>query len=303
MRRFLTALCLPLGLLLTTTACVTPEQQRAASAPATPPPPSTTRSTAPATTTSPPAATTAAPLTTTQPPTTQPPVWVVGATPLPLGPDGFGKILPTPAVLANRSLPTADLLPPPTGGRYAATVSPVPDAVARRSTWHAGCPVALAQLRYLTMSFWGFDGKPHTGEMLVNATVAQDVTRVFETLFAQQFPLEEMRVTARSELDLAPTGDGNNTGSFVCRAVRTGTTWSAHASGLAIDINPFCNPYTKGKLVLPELASSYVDRSNRRPGMVFAGDAVVRAFTAIGWTWGGTWTSPVDRQHFSATGG
>lgn len=139
--------------------------------------------------------------------------------------------------------------------------------------------------------------------MLVNASVAGNVTKVFETLFAHRFPLEEMRVTALSELDLPPTGDGNNTGSFVCRAVRTGTTWSAHASGLAIDINPFCNPYTKGKLVLPELASSYVDRSNRRPGMVFAGDPVVRAFSSIGWTWGGTWTSPVDRQHFSATGG
>jgi hypothetical protein len=67
-------------------------------------------------------------------------------------------------------------------------------------------------------------------------------------------------------------------------------------------VNPFCNPYTKGDLVLPELASSYVDRKNARPGMVFARDPTVRAFAAIGWSWGGDWTSPRDLQHFTATG-
>ncbi|WP_285612567.1 M15 family metallopeptidase [Actinokineospora globicatena] len=299
MRRLLPALCLLLA-----AGCVTPEQQRAASATATPPTSGSSVSTSTAPTTAEPPVTTTSVAPPAQPTTTRAPeTWVVGASPLPLGPDGFGKVLPTPPVLVNRSLPTRDVLPPPADGRYAATVSEVPDAVLRRSTWQPGCPVARAQLRYLTMSFWGFDGKAHTGEMIVNARVAQDVTTVFATLFAARFPLEEMRVTALPELDLAPTGDGNNTGAFVCRAVRTGTTWSAHAYGLAIDVNPFCNPYTKGKLVLPELASSYVDRGRKRPGMLYPGDAVVRAFAGIGWTWGGTWTSPVDRQHFSSTGG
>ncbi|SER56320.1 M15 family metallopeptidase [Actinokineospora terrae] len=301
MRRLLPALCLLLA-----AGCVTPEQQRAASSSAAAPTSESVATTAPSTAIPPTtSATTTVPVTAAPPVTTQAPTetWVVGAEPLPLGADGFGKVLPTPAVLVNRSLPTRDVLPPPADGRYAATVSEVPTAVLRRSTWQSGCPVTAGQLRYLTMSFWGFDGKAHTGEMIVNARVAQDVTKVFGTLFANRFPLEEMRVTALPELDLPPTGDGNNTGAFVCRAVRTGTTWSAHAYGLAIDINPFCNPYTKGKLVLPELASSYVDRARKRPGMLYSGDPVVRAFTAIGWTWGGTWTSPVDRQHFSATGG
>jgi hypothetical protein len=249
----------------------------------------------PATTT-----TTAAPTTTTQPPET--PLWTVGATPLPLGPGGFGKILPTPAVLANRRLPTKDILPPPRDGGYASTIRQIPDDVLARSTWQANCPVKVAELRYLTMSFWGFDGRPHTGEMIVNATTAAGVTAVFGKLFAAKFPLEEMRVTSRSELDAPPTGDGNNTTAFVCRPAVGQTTWSAHAYGLAIDVNPFCNPYLKGQLVLPELASSYVDRKNIRPGMIFRGDATVTAFTAIGWSWGGDWTSPLDFQHFTATG-
>jgi hypothetical protein len=236
------------------------------------------------------------------PSTPAPPAWKVGATPLPLRPDGFGQVLPTPAVLANRSLPTADVLPPPADDRYAGTVAPVPPEVLARSTWHAGCPVAAGELRYLTMPFWGFDGRTHTGEMIVNARVADGVTTVFGKLFQARFPFEEMRVTAKPELDAPPTGDGNNTTAFVCRAVVTAKQWSAHAYGLAIDVNPFCNPYVKGNLVLPELASSYLDRRNVRPGMVLAGDLPVRSFAAIGWSWGGTWTSPRDLQHFTATG-
>jgi hypothetical protein len=245
------------------------------------------------------------PTTTATPPSAaaQPaPEWRVGASPLPLRPDGFGQILPTPPVLANRRLPTADLLPPPKDGRYASTVQPVPADVLARSTWKPGCPVSTAQLRYLTMSFWGFDGRAHTGEMIVNASVANAVPTVFAMLFANKFPMEEMRVTAAPELDAPPTGDGNNTTAFVCRPVVGATQWSAHAYGLAIDVNPFCNPYLKGNLVLPELASSYVDRRNIRPGMVFPGDATIKAFAKIGWSWGGDWTSPKDLQHFTATG-
>lgn len=288
---------LALTLVLIVGACVTPPEQDAARRSAEPP--LTSGSPTPSTST-------AAPITepsAAPPPSTSTPkpAWVVGATPLPLRPDGFGKVLPTPPVLVNRSLPTADRLPPPTRG-YTATVSTIPDDVLRRSTWRPDCPVGRDDLRYLTMSFWGFDGRAHTGEMIVNASVARNVTKVFETLYANRFPLEEMRVTALAELDLHPTGDGNNTSAFVCRQAVSSTTWSAHAYGLAVDINPFCNPYIKGDLVLPELASSYVDRKNVRPGMIFAGDPVVRAFTSIGWTWGGTWRSPVDIQHFSSTG-
>ncbi|MEV4144007.1 M15 family metallopeptidase [Amycolatopsis sp. NPDC049691] len=228
--------------------------------------------------------------------------WQVGAHPLPLRPDGFGEIEPTPPELVNRALPTKDVLLPPAGDRYASTIGAVPSDVLARSTWQAACPVKAADLRYLTMSFWGFDGRAHTGEMLVNAKGAAGITKVFGQLFAAHFPLEEMRVTSPAELTAPPTGDGNSTSAFVCRPARGQTTWSAHAYGLAVDVNPFCNPYSQGDLVLPELASAYLDRANRRPGMVLAGDATVRAFAAIGWTWGGAWTSPKDRMHFTATG-
>lgn len=230
------------------------------------------------------------------------PEWVVGAQELPLRPDGLGAVLPTPEVLTVRDLPTRDVLPPPVSGDYEPAIAPVPGDVLARSTWQPACPVAAAELRYLTMSFVGFDGQPHTGEMIVHADVARDVVSVFGQLFAARFPIEEMRVVAAPELDAPPTGDGNNTTAFVCRPAVGQSRWSAHAYGLAIDLDPFLNPYRRDDLVLPELASAYLDRSWRRPGMLREGGPAVSAFDEIGWSWGGRWTSPLDIMHFSATG-
>jgi hypothetical protein len=222
--------------------------------------------------------------------------------PLPLRPDGYGVARPTPPELVDRRLPTRDVLPPPDREEFAAAVQPVPDAVLARSTWTPDCPVQPADLRYVTVVFRGFDGAAHTGELLVAARVAEDVAAAFGELFAAGFPIEEMRVTDKAELSAPPTGDGNNTTAFVCRPAVGLTRWSAHALGLAVDVNPFQNPYRKGELVLPELASAYLDRDDRRPGMIHDGGPVVAAFARIGWAWGGHWSSPVDLQHFSETG-
>ena len=215
--------------------------------------------------------------------------------------DGFGVVQPTPPELIDRTFATPPLLPPPLSGGWEAAILAVPDDVLARSSWHEGCPVSVADLAYVTMSHYGFDGDVHTGEMIVNARVAEDVVSVFEQLFIAQFPIEEMRVTRADEIDAPPTGDGNVTGSFACRdAVNTGR-WSQHAFGLAVDINPFHNPYVKGDLVIPELASYYIDRDLDLPGMVDASVAV-EAFAAIGWGWGGNWNSLKDWMHFSESG-
>jgi hypothetical protein len=237
--------------------------------------------------------------------------WRVGAVPLPLRPDGFGEVLPTPRELRDRRLATHDALPPPVDGRFHASVGPVTAAVRRRmgETWSPGCPVGLADLRYLRVGFRGFDGRAHTGELVVAASVADDVVRVFRRLFAASYPIEAMRLPTTADVRAAPTGDGNDTAAYVCRFTRGTTTFSAHAYGLAIDVNPFVNPYRRvepaargGDLVLPELASAYLDRSWLRPGMILRGGVVTRAFASVGWTWGGDFHSVSDLMHFSANG-
>ncbi|THV10825.1 M15 family metallopeptidase [Nocardioides caeni] len=223
---------------------------------------------------------------------------------LPRTADGFGEILPTPRALRVRSYPTTDLLPPPADGAFASSIGPVAPAIRERmgETWSPACPVALDDLAYVTVSFRGFDGEAHTGELVVAATEAEGVVSVFRALFAADYPIEEMRLPTTADLEAPPTGDGNNTAALVCRAARGQTTWSAHAYGLAIDVNPFLNPYVKGDLVLPERASAYVDRTRTQPGIIHADDLVVREFARIGWSWGGAWSSLKDYQHFTATG-
>lgn len=231
-----------------------------------------------------------------------PPPWL-GKRVLPVDDDGLGIATSTPRLLRDRRLATVDRLPPPRGERFVPTIRPLPPEVVKRSTWRPSCPVSRADLSYVTVSFWGFDERPHTGELIVHRSVAREVVSVFRALYRDRWPIEEMRVTTRAELDAPPTGDGNNTSAFVCRPARFARQWSEHAYGRAVDVNPFHNPYVRGELVLPERALSYRDRAWERPGMIEAGDVVTTAFGRIGWGWGGNWTSAKDWMHFSGSGG
>lgn len=235
-------------------------------------------------------------------PGTVPPAWL-GTRVLPTTAAGFGVRRPTPPELRDRRFTLPDSLPMLPGNGFASRVTdPAPADVIARSTWAPGCPVEASDLAWLRLTFWGFDDRRHTGELLVNHAAVAPLTAVFRRLYAARFPLEQMTITTKAEQTAPPTGDGNDTSAFNCRPVRGGTTYSQHAYGLAVDVNPFQNPYEKGGLVLPELAGAYTDRAWRRPGMIEPDGVVVRAFAAAGWGWGGSWHSLKDLQHFSANG-
>jgi hypothetical protein len=213
-------------------------------------------------------------------------------------------VLPTPAVLRDRKLQAADVLPAPPDGKWHSTTGAVTQQIRLRmgTSYKSTCPTKQSSLRYLTLTFRGFDGAAHTGELVVADRAVVPTLRAFRRLFDLGFPIEEMRLPTSADMSAPPTGDGNGTAAFVCRAARGQKRLSAHAYGLAIDVNPFDNPYRKGDVVLPELASSYLRRSWHRPGMIGPDSVVVREFARIGWSWGGSWSSLKDYQHFSATG-
>ena len=187
---------------------------------------------------------------------------------------------------------------------FQATVRPVTVAQLGRS-WHAGCPVGPARLRRLSVSYVGFDGRAHRGELVVNSSVTGEVTVVFRRLYAARFPIRRMVPVSRygGSDDRAAAAD--DTSAFNCRyAVAPGPKrWSVHAYGLAIDVNDVENPYIEGDRVIPPAGAAYRDRTRVRPGMALPGGVLVRAFAAVGWLWGGRWTASPDYQHFSRTGG
>lgn len=227
-----------------------------------------------------------------------PPDWLF-TRPLPVTDTGFGEVRPTPRELRVRRFNLPDSVAALPGSGFESRVRQAPARVIARSTWKSACPVRADQLDWIRLTYVGFDGKRHSGELLAHEDVSADLVTVFRALWQARFPIEEMRITEERELDLKPTGDGNNTGAFVCRPPRGGSTFSEHAYGLAVDVNPFQNPYHRGEVVIPELASAYLDRLEERPGMIFADGPVVAAFDRIGWGWGGRWRSLTDLHHFS----
>ena len=186
---------------------------------------------------------------------------------------------------------------------FQASTSPITPALAARmhASWRPGCPVPLEDLRYVTVTHRTFDGGTATGELVVHADLADGVVGVFRTLFAAGYPIALMRLVDDFAADDDASMAANNTSAFNCRSITGGTGWSEHSYGRALDLNPVQNPYVLGGTVLPPAGARYVDRPEE-PGVLHAGDAVVTAFAAAGWSWGGAWTRPLDYQHFSTTG-
>ncbi|WP_062079183.1 M15 family metallopeptidase [Demequina globuliformis] len=227
-----------------------------------------------------------------------------GQVPLEIGAYDLGVRADTPEELQDRQFEPREWLPDPETDEWFVDIGAVPDDVAERSSWVEGCPAPLSDLAYVVMPYWGFDGEVHTGEMITNAKHAEDVAGAFEKIFAAQFPIEEMRVISLEEHLSPTTGDHNITSSFTCRRVVAAPTyWSEHAYGLAIDINPFHNPFVKDDALFPELSEAYLDRDWDRPGMIHDPSVVYDAFATIGWAWGGHWAGREDWMHFSVTGG
>jgi D-alanyl-D-alanine carboxypeptidase len=177
--------------------------------------------------------------------------------------------------------------------------------------WNARCPVSLARLRVLTVTYRGFDGRAHTGRMIVNEDAVRPLTRVFRRLYALRFPIHHLQLSDTYGPRAGRAADGDFTASFECREASaspcTSTTnrgngsWSEHAYGEAVDLNPIENPYVGCGMTRDRASLSFLDRSRLRRGMVTP--AVVRAFQDVGWGWGGSWAGATkDYMHFSATG-
>ena len=174
-------------------------------------------------------------------------------------------------------------------------------------THRDGCPLLWTQLRHLRITFVGFDGKARVGELVIHRDHAQAVTEAFEQLYEARWPIHEMRLVDDYEGDDNGSMAADNSSGYNCRHVAGSGTWSEHAYGAAIDINPVENPYVTLTAIEPPAGQPFaaIDRSANAavpPGVIRSGDVVVRAFAGIGWEWGGDWSGSKDYHHFSDSG-
>jgi poly-gamma-glutamate synthesis protein (capsule biosynthesis protein) len=183
---------------------------------------------------------------------------------------------------------------------YTASIRTIDAALAYRMrySWRSGCPVPLSDLRYLRMTYLGFDGLAHSGEMVVHRVYAANVVAAFRRVYASRFPIRRMVLVDVYLGSDAASMNADNTSGFNCRRTTSGTAWSQHSYGRAIDVNPIENPYVSGGTVQPAAGTSYLTRWPLRKGMLTW--TVRDAFHDIGWYWGGSWSSLKDYMHFSS---
>lgn len=183
---------------------------------------------------------------------------------------------------------------------YCATISPITSTIFEKMpySWRDNNPVALENLRYLTLTHWGFDGHVYEGEMVVHAQVADEVVAIFEELFIARYPIEKMHLVDAYVADDERSCSDNNSSAFCSRPIIRSDRWSVHSFGLAIDINPLLNPFKGRGTIAPASGAPFLNRKLECKGLIDENDAAYKAFTKRGWTWGGHWQSVIDYQHF-----
>ena len=209
----------------------------------------------------------------------------------------------SPAASQPAATPSRRAEAKPRPAPFSARIQRIPSRATLKYSWRPGCPVPISGLRLINMTFWGFDKRPHQGRLVVNVKVAHDVAKVFKRLYAAHYPIRRMELVDKYKGSDFESIEAGNTSAFNCRAATGSSSWSQHAFGLAIDINTCENPYvTASGGVAHKHCVKYRDRDRRDPGVIHKGDVVYRAFTSIGWGWGGLWNGARDYQHFSSSG-
>jgi len=154
--------------------------------------------------------------------------------------------------------------------------------------------VVKDKLELVTVSYYGFDDKIHKGKILVHKEVVSDIIEIFNFIMETKFPIEKVIPICEYKWSDEESMKDNNTCSFNYRFISGTRIHSMHASGLAVDINPFQNPYIKNHIILPEGASY----DTTKKGTLTANSQLVQEFKKRGWSWGGDWKSLKDYQHF-----
>ena len=183
---------------------------------------------------------------------------------------------------------------------------PIPEAVWQRmqgKTYKPNPYIKRTDLCYLRLLHTDYDHKIHLGEMVCNRQIAHQLIDIFRQLYDACYPIGQILLPDTYDADDERQMRANNTSCFCYRHVSGSKKLSAHARGLAIDLNSLYNPYyidrkNGTRYVQPSTARQYCDRTLKFPYKIDTHDLAYRLFTRHGFVWGGSWRSCKDYQHF-----
>lgn len=162
--------------------------------------------------------------------------------------------------------------------------------------------INYSMLRHIVIKYYDFNDDVQLGEIVCNEKIAQDLLEIFEELYNSGYQLERVHLIDEYDADDDASMDDNNTSCFNYRVVDNTTKLSYHAYGLAIDVNPFYNPYVQMRngeeYVCPTGSVPYANRDENFPYKIDENDLAYKLFKQHGFIWGGDWNSLKDYQHF-----
>ncbi|MDL2302347.1 M15 family metallopeptidase [Lachnospiraceae bacterium OttesenSCG-928-D06] len=166
--------------------------------------------------------------------------------------------------------------------------------------------VSYDELCYIHILHYDFDGNPSEGELICNKLIVDDLLEIFYELYRNEYQLEKVLLIDEYDGDDLASMEDNNTSCFNYRQVEGSNNLSKHAYGLALDINPYYNPYVTyekdgTEVISPASATAYANRASSFPYRIDQEDLCYKLFTERGFIWGGNWNSLKDYQHFQKT--
>lgn len=177
-------------------------------------------------------------------------------------------------------------------------VPPEIEARMRGVSYPDDATIPLEDLRYLRLSYIGFDGKSHSGEMICNKLIADDLVEIFRSLYLSEYQIRSIRLIDEFGGSDDASMEADNTSCFNYRKVPGAGHLSKHAYGLAVDINPLENPFVKRGRIYPPSGAEFADRQKSFPHKIDREDLCYKLFRAHGFIWGGSWSTMQDYQHF-----
>jgi hypothetical protein len=235
--------------------------------------------------------------------------WVTGTVSAVRRVDNLPPVAPV-AMPPGAPRPRITLPPQPraTGEGARVRIGAIGDGVWRQmvgASWHPGCPGRSA-LRVVRVNYWGYDGYRHRGEIVAAASAAHAMGAALAEMYRRELPIRAMYRVDRFGWNGVVRGGNDyrsmaagNTSAFNCRDVvgRPGVR-SPHASGRALDLNTWENPYRSARGLVPN--AWWQGHSHPQVAWRSHSHPVIRLMARHGlrWTYG-----LGDTQHFDYVGG
>jgi len=153
----------------------------------------------------------------------------------------------------------------------------------------------IRELQLIDVLYYSTDGKLHKGQIITNKVLTDELREIFAFMLKTKFHVAHVIPVVKYNWNDNLSMLDNNSYSFCYR----NASFSKHASGMAIDINPYFNPvhWKKGyenRLDKPIGAI----RDTTVNGTFYSSHPVVQEFIRLGFMWGHNFKAKYDNHHF-----